>query len=92
VIVYLWCAGARWSGLSETLERAQDVAGEHAGTGGDAWVGLARIARNEHLETIYERLGSTWTAQGRDADGRPRWVMSQHPAPALAGTVPAAPW
>ena len=60
--VYLWDAGA-WSGVSGSLEGAQDRAAKRLGEEGHARIEAAwLVVGAQSLVRVYERTGQAWSA------------------------------
>lgn len=81
--VYLWDAGA-WSGVSGSLEDAQDHAAKRLGDEGHARIEAAwLVVGARSLVRMYERTGQTWTAY-RCPEGAVFWAPTGHVPPRAA--------
>lgn len=72
--VYLWEAAA-WSGVSGSLDEAQQRAAAHVEGGGRGRIEAAILATGAPgLTFSYQRTGRSWTAR-RNPDGTVSWAV-----------------
>jgi hypothetical protein len=85
-VVYLWDAGT-WSGVSASLEDAQQRAAEHLGAGERARIESALLVTGIwSLSSRYEHTGNLWTSS-RLPDGTLTWDPARR-IPALEVSRP----